>query len=166
MEVSEPSEFGVWLVGVGPEVHGSDGNSPFPRYSGLMNAQRPQFDSHRFVKRLTTAGLSEEVAEILADEHTRLIIPDDVATKADVQAVSANLDFARAEMATKADLETIKAEMATKADLHSEITASEARMEQRLQNAILDAKISLIKWMIATMAVFSGIVIGAMTAFQ
>ena len=170
-----------------------------------MNAQRPQFDSHRFVKRLTTAGLSEEVAEILADEHTRLIIPDDVATKADVETVSANLDFARAEMATKADLETvraematkadveavraematkadveavraematkadveaIRAEMATKADLHREIAASEARMEQRLQNAILEAKISLIKWMIATMAVFSGIVIGAMTAFQ
>ena len=225
VEVSEPSEFGVWLVGVGPEVHGSDGNSPFPRYSGLMNAQRPQFDSHRFVKRLTTAGLSEEVAEILADEHTRLIIPDDVATKADVETVSAildftraematkadvetvsaNLDFARAEMATKTDLETvraematkadletvraematkadveavraematkadveaIRAEMATKADLHREIAASEARMEQRLQNAILEAKISLIKWMIATMAVFSGIVIGAMTAFQ
>ena len=245
VEVSEPSEFGVWLVGVGPEVHGSDGNSPFPRYSGLMNAQRPQFDSHRFVKRLTTAGLSEEVAEILADEHTRLIIPDDVATKADVETVSANLDFTRAEMATKADLvavsanldftraematkadvetvsanldfaraematkvdleavraematkadveavraematkadveairaematkadvEAIRAEMATKADLHREIAASEARMEQRLQNAILEAKISLIKWMIATMAVFSGIVIGAMTAFQ
>ena len=50
--------------------------------------------------------------------------------------------------------------------LHREIAASEARMEQRLQNAILEAKISLIKWMIATMAVFSGIVIGAMTAFQ
>ena len=238
VEVSEPSEFGVWLVGVGPEVHGSDGNSPFPRYSGLMNAQRPQFDSYRFVKRLTTAGLSEEVAEILADEHTRLIIPDDVATKADVETVSANLDFARAEMATKADVEAVsanldfaraematkadveavraematkadveavraematkadveavraematkadveavraematktdveavRAEMATKADLHREIAASEARMEQRLQNAILEAKISLIKWMIATMAVFSGIVIGAMTAFQ
>ena len=212
VEVSEPSEFGVWLVGVGAEVHGSDGNSPFPRYSGLMNAQRPQFDSYRFVKRLTTAGLSEEVAEILADEHTRLVIPDDLATKADVETVSANLDFARAEMATKADVETVSAnldfaraematktdletvrsematkadletvkaematkadveavrtEMATKADLHREIAASEARMEQRLQNAILEAKISLIKWMIATMAVFSGIVIGAMTAFQ
>ena len=82
-----------------------------------------------------------------------------MATKADVEAV-------RAEMATKADVEAVRTEMATKADLHREIAASEARMEQRLQNAILEAKISLIKWMIATMAVFSGIVIGAMTAFQ
>ena len=138
-----------------------------------MSAQWPQFDSHRFVKRLTTAGLSEEVAEILADEHTRLIVPGDVATKADVEAVATNLDTVKAEMATKADVEavvtnlhTVKAEMATKADLRREIAASEARMEQRLQNAILEAKISLIKWMIATMAVFSGIVIGAMTAVQ
>ena len=144
-----------------------------------MNAQRPQFDSHRFVKRLTNAGLSEEVAEILADEHTRLILPENVATKADVGAVraematKADVGAVRAEMATKADVaavdakvESVKAEMATKADLHREIAASEARMEQRLQNAILEAKVSLIKWNIATMVVFSGIVIGAMTALQ
>ena len=131
-----------------------------------MDAQRPQFDSYRFVKRLTKAGLSEEVAEILADEHTRMIVPGDVATKADVATV-------KAEMATKTDVATVKAdvarieaEMVTKADLHREIAASEARMEQRLQNAILEARISLIKWMIATMAVFSGIVIGAMTALR
>ena len=144
-----------------------------------MNAQRPQFDSHRFVKRLTNAGLSEEVAEILADEHTRPIVPEDVATKADVEAVrtematKADVTAVRTEMATKAEVaavdakvESVKAEMATKADLHREIAASEARMEQRLQNAILEAKVSLIKWNIATMVVFSGIVIGAMTALQ
>ena len=60
--------------------------------------------------------------------------------------------------------------MATKEDLRREIAASEARMEQRMQSAILEAKVSLIKWMIATnlatMAVFSGIVIGAMSALQ
>ena len=109
------------------------------------------------------AGLSEEVAEILADEHTNLIIPGDVATRADVEALGTRLDSVKAEMATKA-------ETATKEDLHREIAASEARMEQRLQNAILEAKISLIKWMIATtitsMAVFSGVVIGAVTALQ
>ena len=164
-----------------------------------MDIQRAQFDSHRFVKRLTKAGLSEEVAEILADEHTNLIVPDDVATKADVATVSENLDTVRAEMATKAEvatkadaatieakldtiraevatkadaatveakLDTIRAEMVTKADLRGEIAACEARMEQRLQNAILEAKVSLIKWMITTMMVFSGIVIGAVTALQ
>ena len=170
-----------------------------------MNTQRPQFDSHRFVKRLTMAGLSEEVAEILADEHTRLIVPGDVATRADLEALGARLDSVsaqlatkanadaldsvRAEMATKADVEalgarldsvsaqlatkadadaldSIRAEMATKEDLRREIAACEARMEQRLQNAILEAKVSLIKWMIATMAVFSGVVIGAVAVLQ
>ena len=137
------------------------------------------------------AGLAEEVAEILADEHTKLIVPEDVATKDDVGAVSADLGAVKAEMATKADLRTVsadlaavsakvdrvsndldgvKAVMATKEDLRREIAASEARMEQRMQSAILEAKVSLIKWMIATnlatMVVFSGIVIGAMSAFQ
>ena len=131
-----------------------------------MNTQRPQFDSHRFVKRLTMAGLSEEVAEILADEHTSLTVPGDVATKADIGAVKADIDAVKAVMATKKDLDAVKAVMVTKKDL----AASEARMEQLLRNAILEAKISLIKWMIATtiatMAVFSGVVIGAMTATQ
>ena len=203
-----------------------------------MNTQSTQFDSHRFVKRLTKAGLSEEVAEILADEHTRLIVPEDVATKADVGAVEAGVgavrsamatragvdarfdrvraematqaevdakfDQIRAEMATKAEVDAkfdqiraematkaevnakfdqiraematkvevdakfdqIRAEMVTKEDLRREIAACEARMEQRLRNAILEARLSLIKWMITTMMVFSGIVIGAVTALQ
>ena len=89
-----------------------------------------------------------------------------MATKADVAAVDAKVESVKAKMATKTDVEAVRSEMATKADLHREIAASEARMEQRLQNAILEAKVSLIKWNIATMAVFSGIVIGAMTALQ
>ena len=200
-----------------------------------MDAQSTQFDSHRFVKRLTNAGLPEEVAEILADEHTRLIVPRDVATKGDVGAVEAGLEVVRGEMATKgevraveaglevvrgematematkgevraveaalevvrgematkaevraveaalevvrgematkvgaveAGLEVVRSEMVTKTDLHREIAASEARMEQRLQTAILEAKVSLIKWMVATMMVFSGILVGAMAALQ
>ena len=171
-----------------------------------MDMQSTQFDSHRFVKRLTKAGLSEEVAEILADEHTRLIVPEDVATRADVGAVraematktevaevdakidrvraematktevaevDAKIDRVRAEMATKtevakvdAKIDRVRTEMATKEDLRREIAACEARMEQQLRNAILEAKVSLIKWMITTMMVFSGIVIGAVTALQ
>ena len=135
-----------------------------------MDTQSTQFDSHRFVKRLTNAGLSEEVAEILADEHTRLIVPANVATKVDVGAVETRVEAVRAEMATQAEVDArfdrVGAEMTTKEDLRREIAACEARMEQRLRNAILEAKVSLIKWMIATMMVFSGIVIGAVTALQ
>ena len=108
---------------------------------------RGSLDSHRFVKWLTTAGLSEELAGTLADEHTRLIVPGDVATKADVEAVVTDLD-------------TVRVEMATTADLRGKIAAGEARREQRPRNTIPEARVSLVKWMIAPMAVFSGIVIG------
>ena len=69
-------------------------------------------------------------------------------------------------MATKSDLELVRAEMATKSDLRQEIAASEARIEQRLRNEILEARVSLTKWMITTMMVFSGVVIAAMTALR
>lgn len=135
-----------------------------------MGAQRPQFDSHRFVKRLTQAGLSEEVAEILADEHTNLIVPQDVATKGDVAAVDTRVAAVETDVAAvnskvdalATDLDSVKSRMATKEELHREIAAS----EQRLRNAILEAKVSLIKWMITSMMVFSGIVIAAMTALR
>ena len=163
-----------------------------------MGAQRPQFDSHRFVKRLTLAGLSEEVAEILADEHTNLIVPRDVATKGDVAAVETRVAAVKTDVAAvktdvaavetrvaavetdvaavrtrvaavdlkvdalATDLDSVKSRMATKEELHREIAAS----EQRLRNAILETKVSLIKWMITSMMVFSGIVIAAMTALR
>ena len=183
-----------------------------------MDTQRAQFDSHRFVKRLTKAGLSEEVAEVLADEHTRLIVPDDVATTGDVAAVGTRVATVQAGLATKAEtkdvetvhtrlatvqtelttvqtelttvqavlttvqttvqtelttvqaelttvqavLVTVQAEMVTKDELRREIAAC----EQRMRNALLETKVSLIKWMITTMMVFSGIVIGAVTALQ
>ena len=190
-----------------------------------MGAQRPQFGSHRFVKRLTEAGLSEEVAEVLADEHAELSVSGGVATKTDLDAIRAematrpelaavraematkeelaavraematksDLELVRAEMATKselaairaelaavraematkeelaavrADLVAVRAEMATKSDLRQEIDASEARIEQRLRNEILEARVSITKWMITTMMVFSGVVIAAMTALR
>ena len=172
-----------------------------------MDTQRAQFDSHRFVKRLTKAGLSEEVAEVLADEHTRLIVPEDVATTGDVAAVGTRVATVQAGLATKAEtkdvetvhtrlatvqtelttvqavlttvqaelttvqavlttvqaeLTTVQAEMVTKDELRREIAAC----EQRMRNALLETKVSLIKWMITTMMVFSGIVIGAVTALQ
>ena len=41
------------------------------------------FDSHRFVKRLTEAGMEEGLAEVLAEEHMGPWIRN-VATKTDV----------------------------------------------------------------------------------
>jgi hypothetical protein len=59
------------------------------------------FDSHAFVKRLTSVGMPEAQAEILADEQARLI-DGRLATKADIAALGA--DIARLKAATKMDI--------------------------------------------------------------
>ena len=46
------------------------------------------FDSHRFVKRLTEAGMEEGLAEVLAEEHMRPWIRN-VATRTDVATLPA-----------------------------------------------------------------------------
>ena len=48
------------------------------------------FDTHRFVKRLTDCGFTEQQAETLADEHVALL-NSNLATKADLAAVKAGL---------------------------------------------------------------------------
>jgi hypothetical protein len=59
------------------------------------------FDTHAFVKRLTTAGMPEAQAEILADEQTKLI-DEKLATKADLAAtelrLEATLEAAKSEI--------------------------------------------------------------------
>ncbi len=42
------------------------------------------FDTHNFVKRLVTAGMPEQQAEVLAQEQTRLI-ESSLATKRDIR---------------------------------------------------------------------------------
>ena len=48
------------------------------------------FDTHAFVKRLTAAGMPVEQAEILADEHARLL-GEQLATKQDIALLRTDL---------------------------------------------------------------------------
>ena len=48
------------------------------------------FDTHAFVKRLTSVGMPEEQAEALADEQARLL-DERLATKADLRETEARL---------------------------------------------------------------------------
>ena len=59
------------------------------------------FDTHRFVKRLTDAGMEEAVAEALADEQANLL-RENLATKAGLAATEAKLMERMAEL--KAEL--------------------------------------------------------------
>ena len=111
-----------------------------------MSVQPSQFDSHRFVKRLTNAGLSEEVAEILADEHASRIIPADVATKSDIAATQSDI------AATKSEVAATRAEFAL------------AVVE--LKELIVATQRSTLRWMFGMLVAFTGIVFAAMANFR
>jgi hypothetical protein len=49
------------------------------------------FDTHAFVKRLTAAGMPVEQAEILAEEHARML-GEQLATKHDIALLRADMD--------------------------------------------------------------------------
>ena len=55
------------------------------------------FDTHRYVKCLTGAGMDERQAEVLAEEQVALLNAN-LATKADLAAVDANLQAKIAEL--------------------------------------------------------------------
>ena len=65
------------------------------------------FDTHRFVRRLTDCGFTEQQAETLADEHLALLNAN-LATKADVARIEAGMDALRQE--TRAAIEASKSE--------------------------------------------------------
>ena len=69
-------------------------------YDSAMT-QAIAFDTHRFVKRLTDCGFTEQQAETLADEHVALL-NGNLATKADIEAL---------RLATKADIEAVKSDL-------------------------------------------------------
>lgn len=138
-----------------------------------MSAQPSQFDSHRFVKRLTDAGVSEEVAEILADEHPSRVIPADVATRSDIAATNADIAGAKssnetkiAEVRTATEVRIAEAEERIRVSVREDILAAEARIRTELATAVAgfkdvvaDYKTSTLKWMFGMMMAFTGIVI-------
>jgi tetrahydromethanopterin S-methyltransferase subunit G len=63
------------------------------------------FNTHAFVKRLTTAGMPEAQAEVLADQQAKLI-DEKLATKTDLAAVERSLKY---EIDTK--VESVKSEL-------------------------------------------------------
>ena len=69
------------------------------------------FDSHRFVKRLTGCGFTEQQAETLAEEHAALL-NSNLATKADIALVQADIARVQADIAhVQADITAAKADL-------------------------------------------------------
>ena len=111
------------------------------------------FDTHRFVKRLTRSGFTEEQAETLADEHVALLNAN-LATKGDIAAVEA--DLAKVEANLRSEIAKVEA------NLRSEIAKVEANLMAEI--AKVDGKIEasraqLLKWMIGALIAQGGLIV-------
>ncbi len=108
------------------------------------------FDTHRFVKRLTTeGGFTEKQAEILADEQVAMLNAN-LATKADIEAVKA--DLAKVEAGLKAEIAKVEA------GLKAEI----AKVDKRIESVRAD----LLKWMFAGLIAQGGVVVALLQLFK
>ena len=89
------------------------------------------FDTHRFVKRLTDCGFTEQQAETLAEEHVALL---------------------NANLATKTDIAAIKADIAR-------VEAGIAALRQESKAEVVAAKNELMKWMIGLLIAQGGLIV-------
>lgn len=55
------------------------------------------FDAHRFIKRLTQTGFTEQQAEALADEQVNLL-DSNLATKVDLMSIKAEIEKVKSDL--------------------------------------------------------------------
>ena len=125
------------------------------------------FDTHRFVKRLTESGFTERQAETLAEEHVALLNAN-LATKADIAEIKADIDALRQE--TKADIDESRGQCGPspistrppRPDIDALRQTTKADIEALRQSttaAIATAKTSLLKWLFGAMIAQGGLIV-------
>lgn len=122
------------------------------------------FDSHRFVKRLTEAGMSERTAEVLADEQMNLI-QGELATKHDIALVQRNGDEIRQQI-KQMDVDLRKEIAQGRSDLRKEIAQGQSglrmeieQMRTALQLEIEQSKFALLRWMAGMFVAQGGVIV-------
>ncbi len=100
------------------------------------------FDTHKFVKRMTKAGMAEETAEALADEQMQLI-QGELATKQDLAKVQHEIEKLRADVSR--DIEKLRADV--------------SRDIETLRAEIAESKVDILKWMFAAMVAQTGVIV-------
>ncbi len=149
------------------------------------------FDTHRFIKGATEAGLPSAAAEFLAKEQVQLL-ENNLATKKDIEDLRAatkkdieglcaatKKDIEGLHAATKKDIEGLRAatkkdieglHAATKKDIEGLRAATKKDIEglhATTQTDIERCKSDLIKWFTYTLLVFAGIILaGVATILQ
>ena len=108
------------------------------------------FDSHRFVKNLTSSGFTEAQAEALADEQAHLL-DSNLATKADILAVKADV------LAVKADVREVRADIReVKSELELKIEQVRSDLEVRIEQVRSD----LLTWMVGALTAHAALIAG------
>ena len=97
-------------------------------------------DTHAAVNELVSAGMPERQAETVVRQQARLL-EQNLATKADIEAIKADIETLRQE--TKTDIATIKADIEA---LRQETKAGIEALRQETKAGIEAAKVDLIKW--------------------
>lgn len=147
------------------------------------------FDTHGFVKRLVGAGMPEQQAEILADEHARLL-NERLANKVDLEHQTALLqrdtaeakqelqrDLAETRTRLERDLAETKAELqheiaTLKVELQRELAETKADLQRQiaetkadLQRQIGDTKVETIKWVAGLMIAQAAVIVAILRLF-
>ena len=125
------------------------------------------FDTHRFVKRLTENGFTEQQAEVLADEQVQLLNTN-LATQADVAAIHQDIDALRQE--TQANLAGVRQEIDA---LRQETQANIATVRQEIETLRQETKAGLagvqsdlLKWMVGALIAQGGVVVTLLKLLQ
>ena len=105
-------------------------------------SQAITFDTHRFIKRMTGTGMSEQTAEALADEHIQLL-EGNLATRQQLDATNQQLDAHRNE--TKLEFAKIDARIV---EIESKLTTRMAEIES-----------GLLRWMVGLFIAQGGVVV-------
>lgn len=130
------------------------------------------FDTHGFVKRLVGAGMPEQQAEILAEEHARLL-NERLATKLDLEQQTALLrrdlaetkaelqrDLAETKAELQRDLAEMKAELQHEiAKLRVELQRDMAELKADLQRQMGDTKAETLKWVAGMMVAQAAVIV-------
>ncbi len=123
------------------------------------------FDTHRFVKRLTTeGGFTEKQAEILADEQVAMLNAN-LATKADLAKVEAGLKAEIEALRHETKTEIAKVEAGLKAEIakvEAGLKAEIAKVDKRIESVRAD----LLKWMFAGLIAQGSVVVALLQLFK
>ena len=112
------------------------------------------FDSHRFVKRLTDAGMDERVAEVLADEQVALLTGN-LATRTALADTEAGLrtNLKGMETGLRKDLQD------RDASLRKDLKATETRIRSDVERRLAEVRADLMKWMFGALIAQAALIV-------